>query len=609
MTALRAIGGPNAISRWTFVLTTVVFFVATLLPTSRDQFTGDAAQRLVLAGAGTAAAFLVLGIAYGTVLHPRPRAARPVAAIAVFALAGIVQASVILVLRPQLGLDTIEPVLLIATRAVAGVLWLSIVAVIVDDVRSHAARVDELTARITALGAVLRAERDDAERLSVELQEQTLGVLRRTIDQIARRLTGLEDGDGASAEAEDLRRLIDEEVRPLSHELLQREVFAEEPVAPDPPVRARARLGFIMRLAVSTIAAPDPPVRARARLGFIMRLAVSTIAAPTWLAVLLPMVLLLLFAVQRIGVVFTVVVSVSYIVVVGAGMVLARRLLDPVLPRLPAWGAALTVLGTYEVLAAIAVINNWAWGDLSLIGRWVEWPTLFTLPAIWLGIAARNAAQVQRRDVEAHLEAVVADYSLITSRRRQRLRHEYQLVGQLLHGNVQSTLLAVSARIDHAAQTTGAERAAMLDAAGSDLHDLQARIAAPPAVVWTTQEALDDLTSMWDQLLEIRLHCSPTVLARLDASPSTRTTLIDVVAEALTNAVRHGAARTVVVRIELQGDERLTVMVRDDGRARPAGAPGMGSRLLDAVAIEWALHTGPSGAVLNVALSLEPLAV
>ena len=585
MTALRAIGGPNAISRWTFVLTTVVFFVATLLPTSRDQFTGDAAQRLVLAGAGTAAAFLVLGIAYGTVLHPRPRAARPVAAIAVFALAGIVQASVILMLRPQLGLDTIEPVLLIATRAVAGVLWLSIVAVIVDDVRSHAARVDELTARITALGAVLRAERDDAERLSVELQEQTLGVLRRTIDQIARRLTGLEDGDGASAEAEELRRLIDEEVRPLSHELLQREVFAEEPVAPDPPVRARARLGFIMRLAVSTI------------------------AAPTWLAVLLPMVLLLLFAVQRIGVVFTVVVSVSYIVVVGAGMVLARRLLDPMLPRLPTWGAALIVLGTYEVLAAIAVINNWVWGDLSLIGRWVEWPTLFTLPAIWLGIAARNAAQVQRRDVEAHLEAVVADYSVITSRRRQRLRHEYQLVGQLLHGNVQSTLLAVSARIDHAAQTTGAERAAMLDAAGSDLHDLQARIAAPPAVVWTTQEALDDLTSMWDQLLEIRLHCSPTVLARLDASPSTRTTLIDVVAEALTNAVRHGAARTVVVRIELQGDERLTVMVRDDGRARPAGAPGMGSRLLDAVAIEWALHTGPSGAVLNVALSLEPLAV
>lgn len=585
MTALGAIGGPNAISRWTFVLTTVVFFVATLLPTSRDQFTGDVSQRLLLAGVGTAAAFAVLGIASATVLQPRPRPARPVVAIAVFALAGIVQASVILELRPQLGLDAIEPVLLIATRAVAGMLWLSIVAVIVDDVRSHAARVDELTTRISALGAVLRAERDDAERLSVELQEQTLSVLRRTIDQIARRLTGLEDGDGASAQAEDLRRLIDEEVRPLSHELLQREVFAEEPVTPEPMARGRVRLGFILRLAVSTI------------------------AAPTWLAVLLPMVLLLLFAVQRIGVVFTVVVSVSYIVVVGAGMVLARRVLDPVLPRLPTWGAALIVLGTYEALAAITVINNWAWGELSLIGRWVEWPTLFTLPAIWLGIAARNAAQVQRRDVESQLEAVVADYSLITSRRRQRVRHEYQLVGQLLHGNVQSTLLAVSARIDHAAQTTGAERAAMLDAAGSDLHDLQARIAAPPAVVWTTQEALDDLTSMWDQLLEIRLHCSPTVLARLDASPSTRTTLIDVVAEALTNAVRHGAARTVDVRIELQGGERLTVIVRDDGRVRPAGAPGMGSRLLDAVAIDWVLHTGPSGAVLEAALSLEPLAV
>ena len=70
MTGLLAIGGPNAISRWTFALTTVVFMAATLLPSSRDQFTGDASERLVLAGAGTAAAFAVLGIAYATVLRP-----------------------------------------------------------------------------------------------------------------------------------------------------------------------------------------------------------------------------------------------------------------------------------------------------------------------------------------------------------------------------------------------------------------------------------------------------------------------------------------------------------------------------------------------------------
>jgi two-component sensor histidine kinase len=95
------------------------------------------------------------------------------------------------------------------------------------------------------------------------------------------------------------------------------------------------------------------------------------------------------------------------------------------------------------------------------------------------------------------------------------------------------------------------------------------------------------------------------VLAQLDASPSTRTTLIDVVAEALTNAVRHGAARTVDVRIELEGDERLVVTVRDDGLAQPGGVPGMGSRLLDAVAVDWTLGRGADGAELRVELSLD----
>jgi signal transduction histidine kinase len=489
---------------------------------------------------------------------------------------------VILLLRPQLGLPEIEPILLIVTRAIAGVLWLSIVAIIVDDIRSHAARVDELTHRIDALGRVLRAERDDAERLSGELQDQTLGALRRTIDEIARRLAGVADGFSVSTEAEALRRLIDDEVRPLSHELLQREVFAEEP----------PELG--------------PRVRGRARLGFIVRLAVSTIAAPAWLAVLLPMALLLLFAVQRIGVTFTILVSLSYIVLVGASMLLARRLLDPVLPRLPVWAAALLVLTTYEVLAAITVINNWVWGDLSLIGRWVEWPTLFTLPAIWLGIAARNAAQSQRRDVEAHLEAVVAEYSLITARRRQRLRHEYQLVGRLLHGNVQSTLLAVSARIDRAAQATGAEHAAMLDAAARDLHELRDRIASPELEQWTAREALDDVFALWDQLLVVQLHCDTAMLARLDAAPATRSAVIDVVAEALTNAVRHGAARAVDVRLDSRPDGRLSVIVRDDGRASSAGAPGMGSRLLDAVAISWTLVGVEHGTELRVELSLDP---
>jgi signal transduction histidine kinase len=96
------------------------------------------------------------------------------------------------------------------------------------------------------------------------------------------------------------------------------------------------------------------------------------------------------------------------------------------------------------------------------------------------------------------------------------------------------------------------------------------------------------------------------MLARLDAAPATRSAVLDVVAEALTNAVRHGAARTVDVRLDPRPEGRLLVIVRDDGRASSAGAPGMGSRLLDAVAISWTLAGVEHGTELRAELSLDP---
>ena len=145
----------------------------------------------------------------------------------------------------------------------------------------------------------------------------------------------------------------------------------------------------------------------------------------------------------------------------------------------------------------------------------------------------------------------------------------------------------------------------MLDGAARDLRELQERIAEPAREPWTTGEALDDVLALWGDLLAIRLECPPAALARLDASLATRAALVDVVAEALTNAVRHGGAGAVDVRIALAGEERLAVTVRDDGRSTMPGAPGMGSRLLDAVAIGWALEAVDGGSELRVELSLD----
>jgi len=578
MSTLRRIGGPNAINTWTYVLTTVVFLVVTMIPSTRDQFIGTLGQRLLLAGVGTLVGFGILAIAWLTVLAPTGRRSRPWTAAAVFAVAGAVQGVVIVILRRDIGLPPVDSVTLVVTRAVAGVLWLSAVAIVVDQVRSHQRRVAELQARIQAVDVGLAREEHELRAEVETMRTRTLAPVRRALDEIAERLSAMAGAHQAEDEAAALRALVDDEVRPLSHALLG-----------EPPVP------------VDVEAAIELPSR-RARLRAVARLAVTAVASPSWLAVVLPVTLILLFAIQQIGLPFLMASATTYLVVVGGLFLVVRAVLNPRLPHMRTWAAAAAVLVAYEGLAVAAVINGWAWGGLSEIGRWVEWPALITLPVIWLGLAVMRASQDQRELVEQQLEGVLGQLSLITARRRQRIRHERQVLGRLLHGSAQATLLSISARLARAADDPDPGPSVAL--AASDLHDLRESLAAPAGERWGVREALDDLIGLWAGVVDVTLHAPDGVLDVLDATPATRSSVVDVAAEGITNAVRHGGARSVVIDIALAAD-RVTVVVSDDGRGAPGSVPGMGSGMLDDVACEWGLQVGPGGGILTASVVLD----
>ena len=74
MSSYRRIGGPNAITVWSYSLSLVVLLVVTTIPSERDQFIGSLGQRLLLATVGTSAGFVVLAVAWLTVLRPGRRA-------------------------------------------------------------------------------------------------------------------------------------------------------------------------------------------------------------------------------------------------------------------------------------------------------------------------------------------------------------------------------------------------------------------------------------------------------------------------------------------------------------------------------------------------------
>jgi two-component sensor histidine kinase len=78
----------------------------------------------------------------------------------------------------------------------------------------------------------------------------------------------------------------------------------------------------------------------------------------------------------------------------------------------------------------------------------------------------------------------------------------------------------------------------------------------------------------------------------------------DLVEEAIANAVHHGAASEVSVRIAWEGED-LTITVRDNGTGPGKGAPGLGSRLFSSFGGRWDLGgrtDDGKGSVLTICL-------
>lgn len=579
MSMLRRIGGPHAISAWSFVITMAVFVLVTLVPSERDRLVGDLGERTLLAVVGTAAGLVVLLLAWSTVLRPTGRGARPWTAVLVFAAAGTAQGVTVLALRQGMGLDALGGPWLVVGRAVGAVVWLSVIALVVDQARDHAARVAELQGRIRAMEHELARERDDLRGEVARMRDEVVAPVGHALDEIMRRLAAMPRSAYARDEAAALRALVDDEVRPLSHALLV-----------DPPTAPAADSAAVV-----------PP--SRERLAEVVRLSVTTLAAPSWLAVLIPAVLIVLFSAGQVDTGFLAASGASYALVTWVLLDLARRRVEPRLAHMSTPAAALAVVGTYEVLATVAMVNGWAWGGVLGTDQWLEWTALVTLPVIWLALATIRAVARERRGVEARLREVLDGLAVVTTRRRQRIRHERQVLGRLLHGSVQATLLSVAARLARAADDRDPRQA--VEVAAVELAELRDRLSAGPEEEWTVRGALDDLVVLWAGVLRVQVAANDVVLAAVDAAPATRSGVVDVVAEGLTNAVRHGGARHVTVRIAPEGEDRVEVEVVDDGSGMGPGEPGMGSAMLDEVAAWWSLDATPDGCRLRASVVLD----
>lgn len=424
--------------------------------------------------------------------------------------------------------------------AVTMSIWLLVIGAALESHARYRQVVDELLDMLVARelqGRLLDTKTTEAARAaSAERISQTSGVFRAIVEDAS---------DDHSRTAALLQSAIETRLRPLSHDLW----FSPTPV---PPVAHRGRD------AVRRVLAAEVPVVPLTLAALLLLAWGSVVLHGAWQGALV-----------GLG------VAVAY----GAVLALANAL-----GRWPSAGATVRYLGTaiLPALVGAAVITSLALGH-----RMSTLAVAFGLPLITLCVAAAVTLGDDRAATIADLRARLAEPDWD--------RHLGDLVRRRvetdsathLHNSVQPALTAAALQLQLAAALDDPDRArAALDRASRAIEEAERRReAASPG-----RDRLGRVADAWGGIATVELE-----LGNLSLAAGEWDLVADAVDESIANAVRHGRAARITVRIDADAQD-VVVGITDDGTGDAGDrAPGMGRTWLNTVVSSASERIEPDG--------------
>jgi signal transduction histidine kinase len=305
---------------------------------------------------------------------------------------------------------------------------------------------------------------------------------------------------------------------------------------------------------------------------------------------------------------------VALVVLVGSAVVLVIgealwRLLDP--KRTRVIGFIITV-GTFVAVYITVVIVGAPTGELN--------PAQAGAPAFLVAMAVLASLLVEfgreRLETQEQLAQQVAELEVVTSEVDQRVGQLRRQVADALHGSVQSRLTAMSMAIRRYLDDVEAGRPADRDALQAMLTDLlaQARedlegvLGPQPSPSRSLPEVLEAVAAPWKGLMEVSWDVAPGVEDAFQACSSLTNRLVDVLRDVVTNASRHGRARSISIVLNVHGGT-VGITATDDGLGptRLDVRHGLGSRMILEEGGSWNLRRGhDGGALVKIELPLVP---
>ena len=509
----------------------------------------DFLERFVVSTSGYLATIAVLLIAR-QLLVGREQKSRPGFVLAAFLVAGFARGVVILVLDVATGQHTVgEELFRLLGGPIFTFVTLTVSAVLASNYQRHreslAALADERY-RLQIRSAGIRAK--------VQLQrEELLSKVRTLMDPAIAKIQASLGGQSSTEAISSLKSTVDDVVRPLSIEVAE---ASDELEAESGKAEIREK-------------APRPKTILLGE--FLVPLWAGLIAA----IVLVPVAFLFETPLNSLLILLTI----FLLMLLGLGLIQLLTINLAIPPVLAAIVVPILYAVSFTPFYWISPAMSWAISTeqihaLLLFGVSVGGTTF-----------AAQFAQLQRKATTENLVAVNQQLEILNASLRQELWLNRRRTASVLHGPVQAALFASAMKLSQEQKPTPE----LVSEVEQDIAAALEKLNNPSNLEGEDiTDLLNQIVEIWSDAAQISIKIPEDLEAAITKQPLTSEALIEIAREFITNAIKHGKASSVSLKVSRIDGARIAIEVIDDGQGVPPGAkPGFGSKLLSELSLVW----------------------
>lgn len=423
---------------------------------------------------------------------------------------------------------------------------------------SNISRERETQRQVESRGLVLQnrvlSMQNEIESQNSELLSRVRGLLVPVIDQVQNRISKLSNKAGAEDAVTALQETVEDVVRPLSHSVAEAiDSISDAEGAPSGVLSAPA-----VRL----------PKRLPAAVFFL----------PAWAAILGALILL-----PAANEIFGSGVAVLVVALFGASTYCVLKVIEVLIGKLqvPLAAAALIQLAAYAISAEVWVLLG-SFLELKLPPNMNIQIIIFSL-VFGSTFFVAQLAQYMRNLATENLKSVNDELEVLNSQMRQEIWLNRRRVATLLHGPIQGALYASAMRLSQAAKPSKKLIESVNQDITSALQSLQSGDFEPASLM----DVLQQIKDLWDGVCQITIDVSTTDYVAITSQRTSELCTMEVVREAVSNAIKHGKAKKMTIKIYIDEENLIQVHISNDGTSSKANAEGFGTQLMRELTLEW----------------------